>query len=72
MEENGHISTDLFHRGIDLKGDLSLTAKEKSLWRQRCKAKWLTEDDVNSTLFHRFVAAKKRRNTIIEVVDQEG
>lgn len=51
---------------------LDLAVKEEMHWRQRCKVKCLNERDVKSGFFHRLVAARRRRSSILEVLSQYG
>lgn len=72
-EERGTIQQEQIANRTALKAQLlSLAVKEEAHWRQRCKTKWLTEGDVNSSFFHRLVAARRRRSTIVEVLSREG
>ncbi|KAK3182746.1 hypothetical protein Dsin_030032 [Dipteronia sinensis] len=49
-----------------------LLAREELYWRQRSKVDWLMEGDRNSKLFHAKASARKRKNTISMLVDDEG
>lgn len=73
MEENTTLSSDQHSKRIDINGELlSFVINEEALWRQRCKAQWLTMGDKNTAYFHRLAAAKRRRNTIVEILDRRG
>lgn len=51
---------------------LSLVAKEEIYWRQKCKHGWIEEGDANTSFFHRTLASRKRKNTILEILSTSG
>lgn len=62
LEELGPLSTGLFHKRTDLRGELlSLAVKEETSWRQRCKTRWLVEGDA----LHSSIAWWQRREDTI-------
>ena len=56
-----------------LKADLmSIHRVEERNHVQKSKLHWLKEGDENSGFFHRFLAAKRRRNLISELINEQG
>lgn len=47
---------------------------EEIRWRQTCKAKWTIEGegDENTSFFHRYTAAKKRKSIISEIMSKHN
>ncbi|XP_071723822.1 uncharacterized protein [Rutidosis leptorrhynchoides] len=45
---------------------------EATLWKQRSKVLWHTEGDRNTAYFHAFATQRKRRNTIVRLLDDNG
>lgn len=51
---------------------LLVAAKEEIFWRQKCKQTWLREGGENTKFFHRFLANKRRKSTITEILSRDG
>lgn len=49
-----------------------LKDKEGELWKQRSRATWLKDGDHNIRFYHCLANTRKRRNTIIEIHDDNG
>lgn len=50
---------------------LSIITFEEIKWRKNCKFKWHIEGDENTSFFHTYAAAKKRKNCITEVLNDQ-
>ncbi|XP_022158956.1 uncharacterized protein LOC111025405 [Momordica charantia] len=73
LEGSQPVTPDQSRARIQAKEDLlSVVAKEEAFWRQRCKQKWLCEGDENTKFFHRFLANKRRRSIITEILSKKG
>lgn len=71
MESYDNFIMDL--ERMSLKAELfSLYRTEERNLRQKSKLNWLSLGDENSRFFHRFLAAKKRKNLIKELVGDQG
>ena len=42
------------------------------MWQQRAKVQWLGLGDRNTKYFHTKVSERKKKNTILGLVDEEG
>lgn len=49
-----------------------LLAQQEVFWKQRSKQHWLKEGDCNSRYFHISASARKKRNSISQLKDQNG
>jgi hypothetical protein len=49
-----------------------LLAQEEAFWKQRAKVYWLRDGDTNSRFFHATASAKKKRNEITHLKNDEG
>ncbi|XP_020684934.2 uncharacterized protein LOC110101395 [Dendrobium catenatum] len=47
-------------------------ARLSTLWKQRAKAKWMKEGDVNSSFFHAFANGRRNNNSIKQMLNEEG
>lgn len=73
MEESGQISLVQHTHRKSMKAELLfLAAQEEQRWKQKCKEKWISEGDINTSFFHRIMAAKRRKNTIMEILSVHG
>ena len=58
---------------LSIKSDLiAIYRREERDLIQKCKLNWLKLEDENTSFFHRFLAAKKRRSLISELIDDQG
>lgn len=73
LEDLSTLNSVQLNRRMDIKDELlNLAINEEALWRQRCKTNWLTMGDKNTSFYHRLAAAKRRRNTIVEILARNG
>ena len=49
-----------------------LMVVEESFLKQKSRVQWLQEGDQNTNFFHRMMAAKQHKNSIISLIDLEG
>ncbi|XP_019178340.1 PREDICTED: uncharacterized protein LOC109173555 [Ipomoea nil] len=47
-------------------------AQEDAYWRQRAKQHWLREADANTKFFHRYASHRKKKNTIVRLMNDNG
>ncbi|XP_074265362.1 uncharacterized protein LOC141587792 [Silene latifolia] len=50
----------------------TLLKQEELFWRQRSRALWLREGDINTKYFHQKAGQRKKKNHIAKLVDDEG
>ncbi|KAL5769702.1 hypothetical protein ACOSP7_013856 [Xanthoceras sorbifolium] len=50
----------------------SLLAKEELYWSKRSRADWLRARNKNSKFFHSKASARKKKNTIMKLIDENG
>ena len=61
------------HRVRELKMEINeLLVKENTMWRQRAKALWLAEGDMNSRYFHSQATQRFQRNRILVIQNSVG
>ena len=46
--------------------------KEEALWAQKSRCQWLSQGDKSTRYFHLSTLARRRRNTILALKDDEG
>ena len=49
-----------------------LLDNEEIMWQQRAKVQWLGLGDKNSKYFHFKASERKKKNTILRLMDEEG
>jgi hypothetical protein len=49
-----------------------LLLEEEMEWRMKSRVTWDSEGDKNTKFFHNFVAHYKHKNTIWDLMDEEG
>ncbi|XP_031091035.1 uncharacterized protein LOC115996030 [Ipomoea triloba] len=49
-----------------------LEAQEDTFWRQRAKQHWLRGADANTKFYHRYASARKKKNTLSKLKNDEG
>jgi len=49
-----------------------LLEQEEIIWVQRARANWLKHGDRNTNFFHHYASARKRRNMVKGLVDDQG
>lgn len=49
-----------------------LLIQEDNFWGQRAKIHWLKEGDLNTKFFHSMATTRKKKNTIVKLVDDAG
>ncbi|MCI04113.1 hypothetical protein A2U01_0025157, partial [Trifolium medium] len=49
-----------------------LLAQEEAFWKQRATVYWLRDGDTNSRFFHATASARKKRNEITKLKNEEG
>lgn len=71
--EEGALSIVESEVRIKVKGELfDLYLKEERNMLQKCKLQWLNEGNENTRFFHRYLAARKRKNLISEFTSLSG
>nr|KYP39509.1 Transposon TX1 uncharacterized [Cajanus cajan] len=50
----------------------TLILQEEAFWKQRAKVHWLKEGDSNSKFFHATASARRKRNYIQSIINEEG
>lgn len=50
----------------------SFLAQEEIFWKQRSKIFWLQTSDANTKTFRSYASSKKRKNTIMQLSDDQG
>lgn len=51
---------------------LNIFIEKERVLTHKCKIHWLKEGDENSSFFHQYLAARKRKTMIIEISDSNG
>lgn len=46
--------------------------QEEQYWRQKARYQWITQGERNTRFFHASVVARRRRNRITQLRDNEG
>lgn len=74
IEASRDLDDDESSQGVmDLKEKLSsILLQENSYWSQRAKNFWLRDGDTNSKFFHASATARKKRNKICRLKDDNG
>lgn len=49
-----------------------LLEQEEIIWVQRARANWLRHGDRNTGFFHQYATARKKKNSIKSLVDDQG
>ena len=49
-----------------------LLEQEEIIWVQRARANWLKHEDLNTSFFHQYASAQRRRNLVKGLVDDQG
>lgn len=49
-----------------------LLVQEETFWRQRAKIFWLRDGDVNSRFFHQSASARRKKNRVVRLKNDEG
>ncbi|KAL8099132.1 hypothetical protein AgCh_031712 [Apium graveolens] len=49
-----------------------ILAQQDDFWKQRAKQHWLQVEDSNSKFFHAYASARKKKNSIKQLKDEEG
>ncbi|KAF6154475.1 hypothetical protein GIB67_028367 [Kingdonia uniflora] len=63
----------LIKDAADMENELNRLLKtENSIWRQKARSQWLTDGERNSAYFHSIHRIKKTKNSITEVVKEDG
>lgn len=58
---------------IKIEGQLSLEIdNDEAYWEQKARANWLQLEDKNTTFFHRYASARRRKNTIGRLEHEDG
>ncbi|KAH7571633.1 hypothetical protein JRO89_XS04G0106100 [Xanthoceras sorbifolium] len=50
----------------------NLLAKEELYWHQRSRADWMRAGNKNSKFFHLKASARRKKNTILNLIDEDG
>ena len=73
LEEEGLLTLDQMVRKSQLLQEIIKINEEDELyWFKRSHEKWLLEGDNNTEYFHKVANGRKRRNTIITLMDGEN
>jgi hypothetical protein len=74
MEQNQDSSNDLCVRKYqEAREKLSKVLKqEEEYWKQRSKTHWLRDGDSNTKFFHAMASARRKRNKIVKLCNNEG
>ncbi|XP_075473722.1 uncharacterized protein LOC142504799 [Primulina tabacum] len=60
-------------RALELNSELIvLLAHEETFWKQRAKAYWLKDGDMNSKFFHKTATSRRESNKIKKLTDENG
>ncbi|KAH9715856.1 putative reverse transcriptase/RNA-dependent DNA polymerase [Citrus sinensis] len=67
----GHYDSGLEVKNIERQID-NILIDEEIFWKQRSRADWLREGDRNTKFFHAKASARKRKNKIMGLEDEDG
>ncbi|KAH9769616.1 reverse transcriptase domain-containing protein [Citrus sinensis] len=67
----GHYDNGLEVKNIERQID-NILIDEEIFWKQRSRADWLREEDRNTKFFHAKASARKRKNKIMGLEDEDG